>query len=55
MGALSRQISSHMESMKGNLAQVHGVLPALAEGKATLQSVLQRQLDHTQYEKVLLG
>lgn len=52
---LSKQISSHMESMKGNLQQISGVVPAITKSKAALQQVLLKHLDDEQYESVLLG
>ncbi|CAN8104423.1 unnamed protein product [Discula destructiva] len=52
---LSQQIGSHMQSMKDNLQQIDGVVPAITQGKAALQQVLLRHLDDEQYENVLLG
>lgn len=52
---LSQQIGSHMESMKNNLSQIEGVLPAIARSRAALQGVLCEHLDPEQYEQVLLG
>ncbi|KAK3315369.1 CENP-Q, a CENPA-CAD centromere complex subunit-domain-containing protein [Apodospora peruviana] len=53
--ALSQRIGSHMKSMKGNLQQIDGVLPAIAKSKAALQGVLFKYLDPQQYDQVLLG
>ncbi|KAL2185501.1 hypothetical protein L209DRAFT_766245 [Thermothelomyces heterothallicus CBS 203.75] len=53
--ALSQQIGNHMESMKNNLSQIEGVLPAIARSRAALQGVLCEHLDPEQYEQVLLG
>ncbi|KAK3371211.1 CENP-Q, a CENPA-CAD centromere complex subunit-domain-containing protein [Lasiosphaeria ovina] len=53
--ALSKQISNHMESMKGNLQQIDGIIPAIAKSKAALQGVLQQHLDPQQYDRVVLG
>ncbi|SPQ27263.1 ed9861df-e52d-4c43-86db-f7506a82d843 [Thermothielavioides terrestris] len=53
--ALSQQIGSHMESMRSNLAQIEGVLPAIAKSRAALQGVLCELLSPEQYEQVLLG
>ncbi|KAK3344154.1 CENP-Q, a CENPA-CAD centromere complex subunit-domain-containing protein [Lasiosphaeria hispida] len=53
--ALSQQIGSHMESMKGNLQQINGVLPAIAKSKAALQGVLHQYLDPVQYDQAVLG
>ncbi|KUI73569.1 hypothetical protein VM1G_09556 [Cytospora mali] len=52
---ISKQISSHMESMKGNLQQISGVVPAVIKSKAALQQVLLKHLDGEQYERVLVG
>lgn len=52
---LSRQIGSHMESLKGNLQQIGGVIPAITKSKAALQQVLLKHLDQEQYDGVLLG
>ncbi|KAK4146438.1 CENP-Q, a CENPA-CAD centromere complex subunit-domain-containing protein, partial [Dichotomopilus funicola] len=53
--ALSQQIGNHMESMKSNLSQIDGVLPAIARSRAALQGALCEHLDPEQYEQVLLG
>ncbi|KAK3946441.1 CENP-Q, a CENPA-CAD centromere complex subunit-domain-containing protein [Diplogelasinospora grovesii] len=53
--SISRQIGSHMESIKGNLQQIEGVLPAIAKSKAALQHVLYKHLEPQQYDQVLLG
>ncbi|KAH6622775.1 CENP-Q, a CENPA-CAD centromere complex subunit-domain-containing protein [Chaetomium tenue] len=53
--ALSQQIGSHMESMKSNLGQIEGVLPAIAKSRAALQGTLCEHLEPEQYEQVLLG
>lgn len=52
---LSRQIGSHMESVRGNLQQIGGVVPAITKSKAALQQVLLKHLDEEQYDSVLLG
>ena len=52
---LSQQIGNHMESIKGNLQQVDGVLPAIVKSRAALQGVLHRHLDPAQYDQVVLG
>ncbi|KAK7733068.1 hypothetical protein SLS53_008255 [Cytospora paraplurivora] len=53
--AISKQLGSHMESMKGNLQQIGGVVPAITRTKAALQQVLLKRLDDEQYERVLVG
>lgn len=52
---ISKQIGSHMESMKGSLQQIAGVAPAIVKSKAALQQVLLRHLGDEQYERVLVG
>jgi hypothetical protein len=44
-----------MESMRGNLQQVEGVLPQIARSRAVLQELLHKHLDQDQYEQVILG
>jgi len=44
-----------MESMKGNLQQIDGVLPAIAKTRAMLQGVLHQYLDPPQYDQAVLG
>jgi hypothetical protein len=44
-----------MESMKSNLGQIEGVLPAVAKARAALQGTLCEYLHKEQYEQVLLG
>lgn len=55
MVTLSRQIGDHMESLKSNLQQIGGVVPAITKSKAALQQVLLKRLDEEQYGRVLLG
>ncbi|KAK3684229.1 S-adenosyl-L-methionine-dependent methyltransferase [Podospora appendiculata] len=52
---LSQQLKNHMESMRGNLQQIEGVLPAIAKSKGALQGLLHKHLDPRQYDQVLLG
>ncbi|KAK4207598.1 CENP-Q, a CENPA-CAD centromere complex subunit-domain-containing protein [Rhypophila decipiens] len=53
--ALALRIGRHMNSMKSNLAQIDGVLPAINKSKASLQGVLYSYLDPELYEEVLFG
>jgi hypothetical protein len=53
--ALSKQIGSHMESLKGNLQQIDGVLPAIVKTRAALQGVLHEYLDPPQFDQAVLG
>lgn len=53
--SLAGQIGSHMETMRGNLQQIEGVVPAIAESRAALKMALMPHLDPSSYEQVLLG
>ncbi|KAH7320088.1 CENP-Q, a CENPA-CAD centromere complex subunit-domain-containing protein [Stachybotrys elegans] len=53
--ALALQLGGHAESISTNLQQVEGIVPQLSRSKAMLQDVLQRYLDASQYEQVVLG
>ncbi len=53
--ALGQQIGSHMESMRSNLGQIEGVVPAIARSRAALQGLLCEHLDPEQFEQVMLG
>lgn len=55
LATLSKQVASHMESMKGNLQQIGGVVPAITKSKAALQQVLLKHLGDEQYERILIG
>lgn len=44
-----------MDSIKANLEQMDGVVPAIIQSKAALQHVLRERLDPLQYERILLG
>ncbi|KAK3989571.1 CENP-Q, a CENPA-CAD centromere complex subunit-domain-containing protein [Cladorrhinum sp. PSN332] len=52
---LAKQIASHMESMKGNLSQVDGLVGKIGKGRAALQGVLGKYLSEEAYESVVLG
>ncbi|KAK4175653.1 CENP-Q, a CENPA-CAD centromere complex subunit-domain-containing protein [Triangularia setosa] len=52
---LANQIGNHMESMRGNLGQIEGVVPAIQRSRAALQGVLGRYLSEEAYEGVVLG
>ncbi|KAK0747478.1 CENP-Q, a CENPA-CAD centromere complex subunit-domain-containing protein [Apiosordaria backusii] len=52
---LAKQIGNHMESMRGNLSQIDGVVPAIQKSRAALQGVLGRYLSEEAYEAVVLG
>ncbi|KAK3955523.1 CENP-Q, a CENPA-CAD centromere complex subunit-domain-containing protein [Pseudoneurospora amorphoporcata] len=52
---VAQQLGSHMESMRGNLEQIEGVVPAMEKTKGALQGVLQKYLDEKQYEQVVFG
>ncbi|KAI1341716.1 CENP-Q, a CENPA-CAD centromere complex subunit-domain-containing protein [Xylariaceae sp. FL0016] len=52
---LAGQIGNHMESMRGNLAQIDGIVPAIAQSRALLKTVLHPHLDREALDAVLLG
>ncbi|KAI0440937.1 CENP-Q, a CENPA-CAD centromere complex subunit-domain-containing protein [Xylaria telfairii] len=52
--SLAGQINDHMESMRGNLQQIDGVLPAIAKSHALLRTTLQPQLGQKQLESIML-
>ncbi|OTB01050.1 hypothetical protein M426DRAFT_323831 [Hypoxylon sp. CI-4A] len=52
---LAGQIANHMESMRGNLQQIDGVVPAIARSKGLLRAALQSRLDEEVLENVILG
>ena len=52
---LAGQINNHMESMRGNLGQIAGVLPAITKSHALLRTTLQLQFNPKQLENILLG
>ena len=53
--SLATQIGSHMESMRGNLDQIKGVVPAILKSKAALQDALHSRLNTREYEELVLG
>ncbi|KAJ2979268.1 hypothetical protein NUW58_g7244 [Xylaria curta] len=55
MLSLAGQINNHMDSMRGNLEQIDGILPAIAESHALLRTALQPQFDQKQLENIMLG
>lgn len=52
---LAAQIASHMESMRGNLQQIDGVVPAIERSQGLLRAALQSRLDREVLENVILG
>lgn len=50
-----RDLNSHVDSIESNLKQVDGVVEAIQRTKAAVQTVLLNNLDHAQYEELLLG
>ncbi|KAH8677964.1 CENP-Q, a CENPA-CAD centromere complex subunit-domain-containing protein [Xylariales sp. PMI_506] len=52
---LAKQIGNHMESLRGNLQQIDGVIPAIAESRGALRVALASKLNTAAYENVLLG
>ncbi|KAI1740639.1 CENP-Q, a CENPA-CAD centromere complex subunit-domain-containing protein [Xylaria scruposa] len=55
MLSLAGQINNHMKSMRGNLQQIDGVLPAIEKSHALLRTTLQPQFDQKQLESIMLG
>ncbi|KAI1780861.1 CENP-Q, a CENPA-CAD centromere complex subunit-domain-containing protein [Hypoxylon cercidicola] len=55
LSGVASQIASHMESMRGNLQQMDGVVPAITKSRGLLRAVLQSHLDPEQLENVILG
>jgi hypothetical protein len=52
---VAEQISNHMESMRVNIHQIDGVLPAVAKSHALLRTTLQPHLSQKHMENILLG
>jgi hypothetical protein len=52
---LAGQINNHMQSMRGNLDQIDGVLPAIAKSQAILKTTLQPHFGQRQFESIVLG
>ncbi|KAI4600322.1 hypothetical protein KJ359_000676 [Pestalotiopsis sp. 9143b] len=52
---LAEQLGNHMESMRGNLQQIEGIAPAIAQGRSALKLALLPHLDQDTFEQVLLG
>lgn len=55
LAGLAGQIANHMDSMRGNLQQIDGVVPAIAKSQGLLRAALQSHLDREQLETVILG
>lgn len=55
LSGVATQIANHMESMRSNLQQVDGVVPAIAKSQGLLRAALQAHLDQEQLESVILG
>lgn len=54
LSGVATQIASHMESMRGNLHQMDGVVPAIAKSQGLLRAALQAHMDREQLENVIL-
>ncbi|KAI1816424.1 hypothetical protein GGS20DRAFT_538263 [Poronia punctata] len=52
---LAEQINNHMQSMRLNVGQIEGVLPAIAKSQALLKTTLEPHLGRKQLENVMLG
>lgn len=55
IAGLAAQVADHMETMRGNLAQIDGVVPAIARSRALLVEALLPHLGREQLEDVMLG
>ncbi|OTB13496.1 hypothetical protein K445DRAFT_320042 [Daldinia sp. EC12] len=55
LAGLAGQIANHMESMRGNLQQIDGVVPAIAKSRGLLRAALQSRLDREQLDNIILG
>ncbi|KAI1802581.1 CENP-Q, a CENPA-CAD centromere complex subunit-domain-containing protein [Daldinia bambusicola] len=55
LAGLAGQIASHMESMRGNLQQIDGVVPAIAKSRGLLRAALQSRLGREQLDNIILG
>ncbi|RYP53197.1 hypothetical protein DL768_001790 [Monosporascus sp. mg162] len=53
--SLAAQVANHMETMRGNLAQIDGVVPAIGRSRALLSSVLLSHLGGERLEDIVLG
>jgi hypothetical protein len=52
---LAARLANHMESMRGNLEQIEGIVPAIAETRAALKLALLPRLEQELLDQVLLG
>jgi hypothetical protein len=52
---LDVQLANHMESLRANLGQVHGVVPEILQSRAALRGLLANHLGAEQLEHVVLG
>ncbi|KAI1659126.1 CENP-Q, a CENPA-CAD centromere complex subunit-domain-containing protein [Daldinia decipiens] len=55
LAGLAGQIANHMESMRGNLQQIDGVVPAITKSQGLLRAALQSRLDREQLDNIILG
>ncbi|KAI8956868.1 CENP-Q, a CENPA-CAD centromere complex subunit-domain-containing protein [Daldinia sp. FL1419] len=55
LASLANQIANHMESMRGNLQQIDGIVPAIAKNQGLLRATLQSRLDREQLDNIILG
>ncbi|RYO77958.1 hypothetical protein DL766_003143 [Monosporascus sp. MC13-8B] len=53
--SLAAQVANHMETMRGNLAQIDGVVPAIGRSRALLSSALLSHLGGERLEDIVLG
>ncbi|KAH7039959.1 CENP-Q, a CENPA-CAD centromere complex subunit-domain-containing protein [Microdochium trichocladiopsis] len=55
LASLATQIANHMDSLKGNLRQIDGVVPAIGQSQAALRARLLEHFDTDVVDKVVLG
>jgi len=55
MASLTKQVSSHIESMKSNVGQVKVLLPLIDDSDAMLRAALYKHLPQEMYEEAVLG
>ncbi len=52
---LVKDLDGHVDSIQGNIRQVHGVFQAISKSRAAVQATLFDRLDSLQYDEVVLG
>lgn len=55
LASLATQIANHMDSLRGNLRQIDGVVPAVGQSEAALRARLLEHFEPEIVDKVVLG